>query len=74
MKLYIIKLDNVDYEEDSEILVSAENPEDALVVAEIKEDNKRWNNKYVSNVECIRCIGIYREDIKEIIMVNNRGA
>lgn len=74
MKLYIIFFEDVDYEEDNAVLVSANNEKEAFNIAEIKESKDIFGSRYKDNIREIREIGIYNKDISEEIMSDNRGA
>ena len=76
MKLFLIEFDEVDYEEDFGVLVSAKSKEHAIKVAEIVKEkkDKGFGNRYESNIESIKEIGTYNKDIAEEIIVSNRGA
>ena len=74
MKIYKIDFDDVDYEEDYSVLVSATDRDQALIIAEITEEDEKFGSRYKSNIKLITYIGVYYKNVAEEIMYSNKGA
>ena len=75
MNIYLIKLENVDYDEYVGFVCIAENIEKAKLVCGIMKEKKEYSNLYEANIESITLIGESNEEFnKEQIILDSFNA